>query len=63
MNSTAISHRLQLKYVAPPRSRGVGETVSLKGKQKFRCTWIQTKYIHLWSKGVSEKKEKNLIRS
>ena len=22
MNSTAISHRLQLKYVAPPRSGG-----------------------------------------
>lgn len=29
MNSTAISHRLQLKYVTPRRSGGVGETVSL----------------------------------
>ena len=56
MNSTAISHRLQLKYVAPPRSGGVGETVSLKDKETFRCTWIQTKQIHLWSKVVSEKK-------
>lgn len=29
MNWTAISHRLQLKYVTPRRSGGVGETVSL----------------------------------